>query len=53
MPALIEHHKHDDRAGPQIDRFGIGRLVEYLRRHVQQGAALGLDIGRVVYLQLG
>lgn len=53
MPALIEHHEHNDRTRPQIHRFRIGRLIEYLRCHVQQRPALRLDINRVMYLQFG
>ena len=53
VPALIKDHVENDRAGPQIHRLRVTRLAEDLRRHVEQGPALGFDVGGAVYLQLG
>ncbi len=53
MASLVEHHEHYDSARPQVHTLCVGGLVEYFGRHVEEGAALSLDVGRVVDLQFG
>ena len=35
----MKEHVHDDGAGPDVNRFGVGEVAEDLRGHVEHCAA--------------
>jgi hypothetical protein len=44
VPPPREEHIHNDSARPNINRFTIRRLMENLRRHIEQSPTLRLHI---------
>ena len=51
MSALIEHHKHDYCAGPDVYRLRVRRFVEDLGGHEEKGTALGFHVFGVMHFE--